>query len=174
MPNNPLLENQIPEWGNGNTAKQAIHAQFPSLLPFSCACIDAGHEEQNVEGGEGVEDLQREVPFALPAVRGRRSEDVEITRAKNKGIKRLCNERDACGRESAGDSRQSADLRLTFRTAVGVDSPYQDQLRSSMRHIPEDVKNVEPHVVTRWLHETGRGRFSASAGGGKRDHAVEV
>jgi hypothetical protein len=50
-------EDQVPERRNGDGAQQAVHAELPGLLALTGAGVDAGHEEDDVEGRERVEDL---------------------------------------------------------------------------------------------------------------------
>lgn len=38
----------------------------------------------------------------------------------------------------------------TFGAAVGVDGPYQDQLRRRVRDIAEDVEEIETHRSAAW------------------------
>jgi hypothetical protein len=109
---NPLVEDEVPDWGNNNGACEAVETKLPSLLPLACACIHTRHEENDVEGRECVEDLaavsvshvhvdkhahfERKVP-CVPAIRGRRGcEYVEIARAENKSVQSLCDEGDTC------------------------------------------------------------------------------
>lgn len=58
VPNDPLLENEIPNGRNDDAAEQAIHAKLPGLFALSCARIDARHQEDDVQRGKGVEDLE--------------------------------------------------------------------------------------------------------------------
>lgn len=53
----PLLEYEVPERGNHNTAQQTVHAKLPCFLPLPCARIYARHQEYDVERGERVEYL---------------------------------------------------------------------------------------------------------------------
>jgi hypothetical protein len=55
--NDPVLKDEVPEGRDDETAEETVHAKLPRLLALSGAGIDAGHEEDDVEGGEGVEDL---------------------------------------------------------------------------------------------------------------------
>lgn len=59
MANDPFLENQIPHGRDDDAAQQTIHAQLPCLFALPRACIDAGHEEDDVQGRKRVEDLAR-------------------------------------------------------------------------------------------------------------------
>jgi hypothetical protein len=68
----PFPEDEIPEWGNDDAAQQTVHAKLPGLLTLSGACIDTCHQEDDVQGGEGIEYL-RHVSEAHGAVRGRQA-----------------------------------------------------------------------------------------------------
>lgn len=59
--NDVVGEDEIPKGRNDQSAKQTVHAELPCLLALAGSCIDTGHQEYNVEGGEGVEDLAASV-----------------------------------------------------------------------------------------------------------------
>jgi hypothetical protein len=43
---------------------QTVCAEFPRSFTLACPRVDAQHQEEDVEGGEDVEDLEVEVPVA--------------------------------------------------------------------------------------------------------------
>ena len=93
MTEDPFLEDQIPEGRDDNAAEEAEHAKLPRLFTFPSPRIYAGHKKDDVQGGQGVEDLQREVPY-MPAILGRRgNEYIEVSRAEDDGVENLGDER---------------------------------------------------------------------------------
>ena len=71
MPDDPLLEDEVPERRHDNGAGQTVETKLPCLFAFACACIHAGHEEDDVQRGQRVEDLERKVPCVPAISRGR-------------------------------------------------------------------------------------------------------
>jgi len=108
---------------------------------------------------------------------GRRRKDVEISCSEHEGIKDLSDERDACIRQLCSMLVREQRKR-TLSTAVGVYSPYQNKLRRRVRHVAEDVEEVEFHrgykdgyTVTRQPPVVG---VLASKANGWTGHAVPV
>jgi hypothetical protein len=57
---------------------------------------------------------------------------------------------------------------LTFSAAIAMDGPYQDELGGCVRHIAQDVEDIEPHCtvdIEWWLHSA---RPAACQRGGGR------
>jgi hypothetical protein len=96
-------EDQVPEGRDNQGSEQTVHAQLPGLLALAGSCIDASHEEDDVQGREGIEDLGRvsrvqarrcseagplvahlegKVPRVLSVLGGARGEDVEVAGAE--------------------------------------------------------------------------------------------
>lgn len=120
-------EDQVPKGRDDEGSEQAVHAHLPGLLALTGAGVDAGHEEDDVQGRQSVKDLEGEVPRVLGILGGARGEDVQVAGAEDEGVQGLGDERDALG------------------AAVGVDGPYEDQLGRRVRHVAEDVEEVELH-----------------------------
>lgn len=55
--NNVVGEDEVPERRDDKSTEETVHAKLPCLLTLAGACVDAGHQEDDVEGREGVEDL---------------------------------------------------------------------------------------------------------------------
>jgi hypothetical protein len=73
-PNCFALENHHYERRTNGTADQAECPQFPCCFTFSCSCIDPQHKEEDIDGAQNVEYLERGVPWCI------RLEDVQIPR----------------------------------------------------------------------------------------------
>lgn len=159
-------EDPVPEGRDGKGAEQAVHAELPGLLALAGTGIDAGHEEDDVERRQRVEDLAVSVPASTklgsrqsPYLEGKvpdvssiaipaRCEYVEVARAEDKCIEGLREEGDACA--LLDSVHVVAGQAPTLGTAVRVDGPYQDQFRRRVRDIAEDVEEVEPHRSAAW------------------------
>ena len=50
-------EDEVPEGCNDKSGEETVHAELPGLLALTGAGIDAGHQEDDVQRREGVEDL---------------------------------------------------------------------------------------------------------------------
>jgi hypothetical protein len=51
-------EDEVPQGRDDEGAEEAVHAKLPRLLTLAGAGIDAGHQEDDVEGRKRVEDLR--------------------------------------------------------------------------------------------------------------------
>ena len=173
-------EDPVPEGRDGEGAQQAVHAELPGLLALASSGIDASHEEDDVERRQRVEDLAVSVPASTdlgsrqsPYLEGKvpdvssiptpaRCENVEVARAEDERVEGLREEGDAC---AVLDSvRVAAGQAPTLGTAVGVDSPYQDQLGRRVRDIAEDVEEIETHRSAAWWeHSVPASQMSCGA-----------
>lgn len=49
VPNNPFVEDHVPEGRNDTGTGETIQAKLPGLLSFSRACIDACHKKDDIK-----------------------------------------------------------------------------------------------------------------------------
>jgi hypothetical protein len=178
--NDMVREDPVPEGRDGEGAQQAVHAELPGLLALAGAGVDAGHEEDDVERRQRVEDLHVSVPGSTgsgsrrwPYLEGKvpdvgsiatpaRGEDVQVAGAKDERIEGLREKGDACA--MLDSVHVVAGQAPTLGAAVGVHGPYQDQLRRRVRHIAEDVEEVEPHrSAASWEHSVAASPMSRGA-----------
>jgi len=48
IPDDPFLENEVPERRDADGTREAVQAELPCLFPFSSACIHTCHQEDDV------------------------------------------------------------------------------------------------------------------------------
>lgn len=83
------MEYSSHDWGQNQASKSSISAQLHGLLPFSRACEDAGHYEDDVcRGGDEV-DLEHKIPPSVPVAKGRHVEEVDVSRTEDDDIEDL-------------------------------------------------------------------------------------
>lgn len=92
----PFLEQQVPKGRDDNAAQKAERAKLPRLFAFSCPRIHACHKKDDVQRGERVEDLQREVPYVPRILCRRGNEYIEVSCAEDGRVEDLGDERDTC------------------------------------------------------------------------------
>jgi hypothetical protein len=84
-------EDEVYEWREDECSAEAVGAELPGCFALAGAGVDAEHEQQDVEGGEDVEDLEDEVPYRGCWVG---EEEVDIAGAEDAGIEGLGDEGD--------------------------------------------------------------------------------
>lgn len=114
-------EDEVYEWREDECSAEAVGAELPGCFALAGAGVDAEHEQQDVEGGEDVEDLEDEIPYRGCWVG---EEEVDIAGAEDAGIEGLGDEGD------------------TFSASVDVDCEYEDAFREGVGEISQDSKDV--------------------------------
>ena len=56
--NDIVGEDEVPEGRDDKGTEEAVHAKLPCLLTLTGTSVDAGHQEDDVERRECVEDLR--------------------------------------------------------------------------------------------------------------------
>ena len=102
------IHDQHDEGREEQRAGEAGGAKASSSLALEGAGVDAQHDEDDVDGGGDVEDLEEEVPDAdeavlLVVVEGVRVEEVYVAGAKDDGVQRLRDQGNACEKKDRKD-----------------------------------------------------------------------
>lgn len=113
-------------------SRQTSTTQLPSLFSLARTRVYTQHQEENVERGQNVKDLENKVPHAVDGAK-----DVEVASDEDERVQALRDEGYSWMEDQPdmsmlnvlqGSYWHVVFARRTFGRLVGVNSPYQDAL----------------------------------------------